>query len=925
MPEWRPEIRARLASLRLRPEREIEIVEEIAQHLEDRYGEMRAAGKDDADAAAAAWRELEANDVLTREVARSERSAPLELPPPGAPAPGRWLAALWQDCRYAARSLRQQPMFTATILIALALSIGPVTAIVSLGNWLFWRPVPGVSGADRLGLVWFGQWRGDGRVVSVSPSGLSRLNLADLRTAMKSATGFAGVQESSASLIVGESVPRVIPLAQVTGDFFEVLGVRAAAGRTFSADEDRPPLGAPVAVVSAGLATTEFGSLQAAIGRRLTLDRKPFTVIGVAPPAFGGITNTSNVNVWITGATGAYLSGRGDDGRPENRSDGMFYLFVARLAPAFTFSQFEAELGALTRGLADAHPQENAKYREVTARVFPRLGLEALMRPRMQSTLNVLLAMAGLLLLLGCANVANMLIARAIRREPEAAIRQALGASGRRLLQLQLVESCLLAVGGATLGIGLAVVLKQIIQQLLFPPIPGQTLTMPIDLRVLTVTLGAALATGTIAGLAPGWLISRTRSNLIGAIGRSGAGRTTTRAPRLRSGLAVAQLALSLTLLVGALLLVSTLRNLRAVDLGFNPANLTVMTVDLGAQGYTPDRAVAFHEQLHRALNEQPSFQAATISFRAPFGASNIVPVLPPGVDSSDQALRTVANGVSHTYFATISTSIVRGRAFTADEAFAATPVETMPVIVSQALARRLFGDGDPLTGRVRLQEDAAGGARELPIVGVAQDAHWNRVTGEPELLLYQPLVRHGRSTRATVIVRSAEPAPVVTAAVRAVAARLDRAVPLTGAQPLSAAIDRSLQQQRLFATMLGWISVLAFVLAAVGLHGLVSQATTERTREFGIRLALGAKRADIVMLIAQWVFVIAGLGTVAGLVLAAFGTSLVKTMLFGVTPLEPAVYALAVVALTVVVIIASAWPALRATRVQPVDVLRAE
>jgi len=920
MPEWRTEIRARLATLRLRPEREVDIVEEVAQHLDDRYREMRARGITAADAEAGAWRELEQDDVLAREVARVERPQPLELPPPGAPARGRWLAALWQDLRHAVRSLRKQPAFAATVIVALALSIGPVTAIVSFGNWLFWRPLPGVTDADRLGLVWFGRWRSES---SVSPSGLSYLNLADLKAAMKTATGFAGVMESGASLGIGERVPRVIELAQVTGDFFDVLGARPVAGRAFDASEDQGPMGAPVAVVSARLAITEFGSTEGALGQRVLFNRQPFTVIGVAPPAFTGITSTSFVDAWITGATAPYLNGRP---AAASRTDGPFYMFVARLAPGRSFPQLEAELATMTRRLADAYPKENAKYSEVTARVFPRLGLQATVRRGMRSMLNVLLAIAGVLLVLGCANVANMLVARAIRREPEVAIRQALGASGRRLAQLQLTESCLLALGGAALGVMLAVVLTQIIRQLLFPMPPGFDVAMPMDIRVLGATLAASVATGIVAGIAPAWLMARTRRSLVAAVGRSGAGRTSSRAPRLRSSLAIVQLALSLTLLVGALLLVTTLRNLRGVDLGFDPKNLMALQVSLGAQGYTADRAVAFQQELQRAIAASPAIQSVAIGYRPPFGASTSVQLLASGVDTPDPTLRAFSNGVSDTYFSTVATGIVRGRPFTAEEAFLRAPLETMPVIVSEALARRLFGDADPLGRTVRLAATLSHPVRELPIVGVARDAYRSRVTVAPEPFLYQPIGRYDLGAISTaIIVRSTDSLPAVTAAVRAAAARIDRAVPVLQARPLTGDIDRSLQQQRLFATMLGWISVLAFVLAAVGLHGLVSQATIERTREFGIRLALGAGRGDIARLVARWVLTMAGAGTVAGLVLAGFGTSLVKTMLFGVTALDPAVYALAVGAMTVVVIIASAWPAIRATRVQPVDVLRSE
>jgi predicted permease len=604
----------------------------------------------------------------------------------------------------------------------------------------------------------------------------------------------------------------------------------------------------------------------------------------------------------------------------------MFYMFVARLATDSSFSQLEAELGTMTRRFAEAYPQENAKYKEVTARVFPRLGLQATVREGMRSMLNVLLAIGGVLLILGCANVANMLIARAIRREPEVAIRQALGASGQRLAQWQLTESCLLALGGATLGVLLAVLLTQIIRQLVFPMPPGFDIDMPVDVRVLGATLAAAIATGVVAGTAPAWLMTRMRRSLVGAVGRSGGGRTSSRAPRLRSALAVVQLALSLTLLVGALLLGTTLRHLRGLDLGFDPTNLMALQVSLGAEGYTAERALAFQDELQRTVASAPGIQSVAVGYRPPFGASTSVQLLAPGGDARDPALRAFSNGVSDTYFSTVATPIVRGRAFTADEAFTRAPRETMPVIVSESLARLLFGDADPLGRTVRLAATLSHPVRELPIVGVAKDAYRSRVTVAPEPFLYQPIGRYDLSPLSTsIMVRSAESLPAVTAAVRAAVARIDRAVPVLPARPLALDIDRSLRQQRLFATMLGWVSVLAFVLAGVGLHGLVSQAAIERTREFGIRLALGAQRGQIARLIARWVLGITGFGTIAGLGCAWLGTSLVKSMLFGVTALDPAIYVTAVLIMAGIVVVAAAWPAFRATRVEPVDVLRAE
>jgi predicted permease len=920
MPEWRAEIRTRLTPLHLAPLREAEIVEEVAQHLDDRYRDMRSRGADEPSAIAAAWRELEHDDVLPRELARSERPRPPENPPPGAPARGQWLDVLWRDLRGAMRSLRQQPVFAATVLTALALSIGPTTAVVSFGNWLFWRPLPGLADPGRLGTVEFGTSPRQDYVIVDS---LSAGQLADVDRGLTTATGLAGVQEQDASLVIGDEVPRVVELAVVTADFFEVLGVSPVAGRTFVSDEDRGPLGAPVVVVSERLARRSFGSPAAALDRRLELNLQPFRVVGVAPAGFFGVSSTSNVDIWITGATQTYLDNAGPPTSGSEPYQMEYAKVIARLAPHAGVPQVEAELGARVRALTDVDPAYKRLFAAATAHLFPGLALDPRLESQMRTMFGVLLAIAGVLLVLGCANASNMLIARAIRREREITVRRALGASGWRLVQLQIVESCVLGVGGASLGLALAYVLKQVMQTLVFPTIGDALPPVPIDLRVLGLTVMTALLVGTIAGLAPAWLSARGR--LIGLPGSS-ALRTRTRAPRLRSALAAVQLALSLTLLIGALLLVATLRNLHAVDLGFDPANLPTFRMDLRAQKYDQTRALAFDQDLLHTLAALPSLTGATIASKAPFVGRMGMRLVPPGA-SEAQTLQVLTNGIVPNYFQVLGTPVIHGRTFTAAEAFASTPMDdTMPVILSEALARRLFGDADPVGRTVHLPARANTPALEFPIVGVVRDAHLTDFSGDPDLMVYQPLGRSSAGwSQVVLMVRSNRSSAEVGSEVRALAARLDRYLPLSGGEALSVYIDGHLRQQRLFATMLTWVSMLAFVLAAVGLHGLVAQAMTERAREFGIRMAIGASRHAIVRLVGRYVLVVAASGVVAGLALAGVASRLVSAMLFGVSALDPVTYAVAVGLMVFIVALAAAWPALRATRVPVVDVLRAE
>jgi hypothetical protein len=523
MPDWRSEIRTRLSTLRLAPERETEIVEEVAQHLDDRYRELLSSGRTDADAAAEAWRELEAADVLGREVARVERPRLPDLPAPGAESKGRVFSALIADIRFAFRTLRKNPSFSIPVLLAMALSIGPTTAIVSVSNWLLWRPLPGVQRPNELGIAWFGQWFKDGE--GMAPSGISYQNIADLESSAKSFAGFAGVQERSDTLVIGDRFPEFVSTATVTSDFFKVLGLSIRTGRDFQPADDLPPFGSPVAIIGEGLAQLAFGSPEAAVGQKITVNRKPFEIVGVAPEGFAGINRLGQVKVWMTGSTMPYLLGLKDPSRYTERRGGSLSMFVVRIADGRNWSDVETELTNLMAGLAAAHPEDNQKFLAspnrdaVTPRVFAGLGEEPLGRPRSQKTIRLLLGVGAVLVLLGCANVANLMVFRASKREREVAVRKALGASSARLIQLQLTESWLLAVCGAVSGLVLAVVLKSVLQDLMFPARPGVTTHVPFDVRVLGLTLVVATATGLVAAQRKAplpvrafWNISWTRS-----------------------------------------------------------------------------------------------------------------------------------------------------------------------------------------------------------------------------------------------------------------------------------------------------------------------------------------------------------------------------------------------------------------------------
>jgi predicted permease len=914
---WRRELLERLSSLGLKPDHEAEIVEELAQHLEDRVRDLVASGCEPATARTAALEDLDAPGELARRLADIV-PRPLTLPPPGAPARGRWLQARSQDVRHSLRSLRRSPAFTATVIATLGLTIGPTTALLSIGNWLIWRPTPGVVEPNRLAMMYVAEWVDRG----FSPRGVSYLNLADLRRTSKTVTAITGFQEGTGSLGVAGVSPLVVQTGWVTWDFFDVLGARVVAGRTFRTDDDQPPAGAQVTVISDGLARRAFGGPAAAIGGRLMLNGRPLIIIGVLPPAFVGTEPFSHVDVWYPGATYGYVN---HFGRPRwtTRDDGLFYSFIVRLAPDATFAMAQAELDTLVRGLVTTYPEDNRELESVRARLVAGLGTPILQREGYQRLVSVLLAVGGALLLLGCANVANLLMVRSIGRRREHAVRRALGASPVRLFLLQLTEALLLAAGGAALGVALAVWLKQFVATLLFPPLSTRSdFNVPLDLRVLAMALAVSIGCGLAAGFVPAVYGAWSKSE--GAGGDAG-GRSVTSTRWVRGGFAVAQLALSLALVTSALMLVATLRNLNAIDLGFTAAGVTVHGMGASGHGYPPDRASVYYKTIMERLQGVPEFEAVSIGARAPFGSGRIIR-LPDPAGGGHAPIEVYANAVSHAYFDVLGIRIVHGRAFTDAEAFAADSGSPV-AIITEKLARRLFHDADPIGQRIVLPaRTRARPARELTVVGVTPDVHWHEVSGDADLFLYLPFNSPDFGSRdGTLLVKSPLTLNEVVRRVEAVAKDVDATLPLQYSRTLRTNIDTRLRDRRVFAWVLSMLGWLAVVLAAVGLYGLLAQSVAERTREFGIRMAIGSGRAHIFRLVIRQALWIGALGTALGIGLAFAGTRLVEAQLYGVTRVDPSVYVAAALSLAGVVLVAGLWPARSATRIEPVEALRNE
>jgi len=914
MPDWSREIRRRLSAARLRPEREGGIVDEVAQHLEDRYRTLLASGQPAAEAERRAWRELEGDEDLGRLLSAHERPQAPSLAGLEAAPRGRLLRGLWHDVRYAVRNLRKRPVLSATVIVTLAISLGPTAAVIGMADALFFRPLPGLAGQDRLVHYAFGTPMGDGLI----PHQISYGNLAKIRNGATTVAGIAGQAPISGGLALNGVAPRLALGTAITANYFDVLGVRVIAGRTFRPEEDVAPGGDPVMVLNEGLARAFFGAPDAAVGHAVLVNGVPFTVIGVTPGDFVGTNASRPSEFWIPGMSSRRATNVAPSRWAYGPNEGPFHDYIVRMADDANLAQTTAELTARTRAVVERKPGSDNPSMSIVPILLPGLAAPASLQAVAWRAVQLIGTVAGLLVLLGVTNVANLLIFTGLAAGHDVAVRKALGASAGRLLQLRLVESVLLTLLGALAGVGVAAALGRVFSDFALPGIG--TIEVAISWRVLLAVACLALVAGTCAGVAPALLA--VRESVTGALGRGG--RNGRRAGRLRHALAAVQVALSLTLLVGALLFLMTLRHLRSVDLGFDPAGVTVVTLNVGGYGYTDARALEYEKQVADAVRQQPGIQAVGLAFSPPLFSGGLTDgMYLPGQDPS-QATNVERNGVSPDYFAAVRLPIVRGRVFTEAETSGLAATDRRPVVVTEALARRLFGSHEAI-GREILTQAGSDTTVALHVVGIARDSHFRSIERPPDPLLYEPLATFPMVQTPYLVVRSTLGSREAFQLVAEAARRFDPTIPLAPETTFAARIDRQLGQQRLFAWMLGLLGAIGFVLAAVGLHGLIAQAVVERRREFGIRLAIGALPTGIVMLVLRRAALVLSVGLAAGLALAWSSGRLVESQLFGITSRDPLPYVVAALLMFAVVSLASIAPAVSATRVDPIDVLKSE
>jgi len=802
---------------------------------------------------------------------------------------------LRQDIRFAFRQLRRNPGFTMIALVTLALGIGANTAIFSVVRGVLLRELPYVE-PDRLMKVYSKIDRG---VISVSPADFN-----DWRRESTRLSALAASSEGTVNLTGSTSAERFTQ-ARVSANMFQLLGVRVAFGRTFAPGEDAPD--APrVVILSDGLWRGRFGADPSIVGKSIWLDDFPTQVIGVAPAE---MRYPSPVDMWLTT--------RFDQQDLSDASRGARWIdVVGRLAPGTTLEQAQSEMKAIARRIELKDPKHNTGY---STQLFPlREDMVGSVRP----ALIVLLAAVGLVMLIACANVASLMLGRTAARESELAVRTALGAGRGRLVRQLLTESCCLALAGGGLGLALALWGTRVLLSLAPTDIP-RLYNVRIDPSVLLFTLGMTALAALFFGSIPALQASAAQAVMHLRAGDRGS-HTRPGSARARNALVVAEITLALMLLVGAGLLIKSFSRLREVDPGFAAARVSTFTVTLSPVKYaTLEQQRTFSKTLLDAVHRIPGVDSAAVTFGLPLSGTSFQlsydvagrPAPPPNAEPRAQ-VRIVSPG----YFATVGIPLVRGRAFTdADR-----PGNPRVMVVSEETVRRYFPGEDPIGKRIDFGWGRDGDRLSGEIVGVVGDVRQHGLSEAVTPHAYAAWDQWPLD-EITVVMRSRGDPAVALKAARAAVASLDRDLPVYDAFTLESMIDRALGQPRFYVLLLSIFASLAVVLAVVGIYGVIAYTVQQRTREIGIRIALGASRERVVGMVVRRGLLLAAVGIAFGSAGAYAMTRLLQSLLYGVGARDPMTFVAVAALLGVVAVLASWLPATRAARVDPLAAMRAD
>jgi predicted permease len=907
MADWKRIVRSRLAPLRMNATAESELAEELSQHLDDQYRELRSGGASDEDAYRQTIAELDDMYPLRAGLGRSERMATHEAVPIGDARAGAWADDLWRDLRYAGRTMRTNPLFVLFVVVTLGLGIGANTTVFTLINTLILNPLP-VHNVDELAAV--STVDAAGAAQSSAPMPLSYPNLKDYQTRNGVFRSLAGYTPKRIVTWQSGGASQGLFSEFVTGNYFSTLGLPVTAGRYFLPEEDAVPGAAAVAVMNYGTWQTRFGGAADVVGRQLRLNSVVVTVIGVAPPGFIGVNGLVGPDLWLPVGAAEQLLPYEMPAALRDRGNGLFQG-VGRLEAGISPAKAQASMATLASALGREYPAANENR---TAAVRP---IRDVMFGGGSTTIlfagAVLMTVVGIVLIIACSNVANLLLARSALRRQEMAVRVALGASRQRLVRQLLTESMCLGLlsGGVGLFIGYAA--TQLLARTL--PASGTFVAPKLDVTVLLFALFISLATGVFFGIIPAFKASR--GTVADTLKESA--RTAGRSPRrvtLANALLVGQVALSFLLLVTAALFVRSIQRAYEIDPGFQTAHLAVFVLNPGQAGYGEPQTRAFYRDLRERVAAVPGVESVSWASNMPLWAR---PVLGLQVEGRPQRSRTdsaatIVNTVDRGYFTTAGVTIEEGREFTAVDLRASLPV----AIVNEKLASD-YWPGENALGK-RLQ--VPGETEMRQIVGVARTANYSSWAEPPQRCVYLPLEQHHLPAMTLYVRSHREPEQILLAVGREVNAAGPQVL-LSGIRTGEQIIDGGLFQARIGVALLSVFGLLALGLASIGLYGILAYSVNQRRREIGLRMALGASRPSVLRLILRQGMSLVLAGMAIGLTAAILAGRLLRTMLYGVGATDPASLAVAALMLMGVALLACYLPARRATRVDPLVALR--
>jgi predicted permease len=918
MPDWRQEIHERLQASETSPEIEHDLVEEIAQDLEQRYQDAVASGTP-ADAAAARLREQLAGGWLERRAKElSQRDARRRPEPPSGDA--SWWSVLLYDIRFALRGLRLSKSFTAAALVSLALGIGATTTIFQLLNAVRMRSLP-ISHPEELMEVRIVNMNGMSGSFYVGRPAVSHPIWEQIQKQQQVLDGlFAWYPDQYNIADAGEA--KNVPGLEVSGNFFSTLGVKPVLGRLIVPSDDVPGC-APVVVISEGLWQQRYGGAQEVIGKTLPLERTPFEIIGVAPKEFFGLEVGQRFDVAAPLCTEPKLMG---EMNRLNSGRDWWLTVMGRLKPGVTMEKASAQLDSISAAVFEATvptkypPDKIGAYKSTKLGAYPAGTGVSLLRRDYTTSLWLLFGIAAFVMLIACANLANLLLARASAREREFAIRLALGASRERILRQLMTESALLAFAGAVLGLLISVGLSRGMVAFLQTKANPIFLDITPDYRVLGFTIGAACLTCLLFGLAPALRASGTSP---GAALKS-VGRTMVSGSRgftLRRALVAVQVALSAVLVIAALLFTQSLRNLLNVDVGFEQRGLVVAGLDMSALHIPMEQRIAFKKEILDRVAHMPGIEGATFSFIRPLGGGGWNNDIWMEENGKSSAKETWVNSVGPSYFATIGIPVVGGRSFSDADTQSSAPV----AMVNETFVRKVANGANPIGKTLVIEPSPGSPARRFQIVGVTKDTKYRSLKEE---VMPQMFVSAWQDEKPSAGMRMLVRTRISTAEtfreINSVLAGIAPQATIYYAV-LREQVEDSLLRERMMATLSLFFGMLATVLAVVGLYGVISYSVARRTNEIGVRVALGATRSRIMKMILSegGTLIIAGL--VVGVITAIALGRLATAMLFGLTPGDPRVLVGASLLLFVAGLLATAIPAMRAANLNPMAALREE